>query len=303
MAVGKALTYTDNQVLNTESHNKNVYDADGNTGIMSESNGGLGTNNLDSNFVAHAEHVFPETVAFGRQEGMTDPIQCFSDKYGSRLTDTATIIAGTKYEGFIKPIPGCGIRVYLPYNASAVLWQWSYFVNPQMLLAVPGVGNTDANSDAVPFNGFVALKRDGILLESTIRGLPPGVMYHNHSDSGVSLNMDELTRPGFHSRTARASMWRDMHYLDTDASYLTKGWHDIQLCMHLEHPAISDTISNSQKTNAFVGASTSSPGGTETGDNSFIHMSARGGEAEANEAKASNAAVFGIRNARALVLY
>jgi hypothetical protein len=296
MAVGKALTYTDNQVLNTEGHSKNVYDADGNTGIMSESNGGLGTNNLDANFVAHAEHVFPETVAFGRQEGMTEPIQCFSDKYGSQMTTTASIIgSGGRYRDFIRPIPGCGIRVYLPYDASVVLWQWSYFINPQLIMAVPGCGTyfSASDPDAVTFNGFLALKRDGVLIESTIRGLPPSLFYNNsETDSGHGRLDDESVLPGFRSRTARASVWRDMHYLDTSASYLAKGWHDIQLCMHLEHTAISSTITDNQDTGAFA-----------SNDNVFNHTLIRGGEADNNEAKASNAAVFGIRNARALVLY
>ena len=294
MPVGTALTYTDNQKLDTDGHNKNVYDADNNTGIMSESNGGLGASNLDTDFVAHAEHIFPETIAFGRQESMTDAVQCFSDKFGSRLTDTNTVTTSSNYQKYIKPIPGCGIRVYLPYTASAILWQWSYFFNSQMLFAVPGTdGGADSAADAVAFNGFLAMKRDGVLIESSIRALPPAVIHRNHKTGGVVPASHEVIIPGFRSKTARASMWRDMHYLETSASRLTKGWHDIQLCIHLEHPPISDTISNSEGKFAFV----------VEGDNTFLSTVIRGGDIDTHPAKASNAAVFGIRNARALVLY
>ena len=287
MPVGTALTYTDNQKLDTDGHNKNVYDADNNTGIMSESNGGLGASNLDTDFVAHAEHIFPETIALGRQESMTDAVQCFSDVFGSRLSDTTTVTSSSAHRKLIKPISGCGIRVYFPYDASAVLWQWSFFVNPQMWMCL--AGRTDSSDpEYVPditFNAFTAIKRDGVLLESTIRGLPPSIFYearaHTSPDTGYIT-----------SRVARASMWRDMHYLDTNSTYLTKGWHDIQLCLHIEDPRISSTIEDANE------------GGKIFEDDNHIHVTlTRASAAETNPALMADAAVFGIRNARALVLY
>jgi hypothetical protein len=81
-----------------------------------------------------------------------------------------------------------------------------------------------------------------------------------------------------------------MHYLDTDASYLTKGWHDIQLCLHVEDPRTSTTIEDS----------TSS---IFTDDNQIKVTLSRSGTSNTHKATMANAAVFGIRNARALVLY
>jgi hypothetical protein len=285
MAVGKSLTYTDNQVLSTEGHNKNVYDADGNTGIMSESNGGLGANNLDSNFVAHAEHVFPETVAFGRQEYMTDAVQCFSDAFGSDQTTTANVIGTDVNQQLIRPVPGCGLRVYLPYDASAVLWQVSYFVNPQMWWCVAHDFDPPSYIDHVEFNAFTALKRDGVLLESTIRALPPSLFYAKDRAQGGTA-VGRVT-----SMTARASMWRDLHYLDTDSNYLTKGWHDIQLCLHVEDPRTSLTIEDEGSNAVF------------TDDNQLSIKLVRPAGTTNPASTMANAAVFGIRNARALVLY
>ena len=69
------------------------------------------------------------------------------------------------------PVPGCGVRVYVPYNVSVALWQWSFFFHPARLSMVSqaGVGADAAvNLKEVCEIGLAAML-DGALVEHSRR--------------------------------------------------------------------------------------------------------------------------------------
>jgi hypothetical protein len=111
-----ATTYPAGQ-LNIAGHNANVFSTTTGQGIMSEPNGNLGIANLDPAFVVRDEHIMSEEAVMAKAETMTMPMDIYSNAFGIK-NDT-----GQAYV----PIGGLCQRVYIPFAASAVLWQWSFF--------------------------------------------------------------------------------------------------------------------------------------------------------------------------------
>lgn len=299
-----ALTYADGQTLDTENHNKNVYDDDSRAGIMSEANGGLGNANLDtSTFVAHAEHVFPETVAFSRQDAMSDVVQCFGDVFGTEVSDEDSVIARPE---LLRPVPGCATRVYLPYAASVVFWQWSYFINPQRFIVDDA--STAATRDPRDGIAMTAVKIDGTLIESTIRSIPVSLKLRDRSSSSNPELSTTLSNAVSDAKPVRSvvghnSAWRDMHYMQQNVA---AGWHDIQLCAYLEHLPESDTLDSTYWDRKLMNYSTN-PTNIErlalTQLGPVIGVNRGSVTVGAYYGIVTNAATFGIRNARVLVLY
>lgn len=112
-------TYPNGAVLPVASHNANVYSTTSGRGVMSEPNGGLQVVNLDAAFTVRDEHIMPEEAVVARMDSSTIPMDLYNNAFGIRDDDDPAYV----------PIAGLGLRVYVPYAMSAVVWQWSFHVS------------------------------------------------------------------------------------------------------------------------------------------------------------------------------
>ena len=115
-------TYPNGAGLPVGGHNANIYSTSTGRGILSEPNGGLQIANLDPSFQVRDEHVMPEEAVVARMDGSTTPMDVYSNAFGIREEEENTTTAYV-------PIAGLGQRVYVPYDVSALLWQWSFHVS------------------------------------------------------------------------------------------------------------------------------------------------------------------------------
>ena len=263
-------TYLDGRKLTTE-HNKNIFSADGDEGIMSEPNGGLSSTNLASDFLVQKEHVHPEEVYRLRQDSAKYSSDYMSDALGNSSEDAAFV-----------PIAGTATRVYLPYAVSAALWQVSFFYSSFR------VYHNNNNAISTP-DIYVKMYVDGTSIDHTWRSLPMSApmdryIYREDGSSddregtifgaeneGVNRVYEAISGTGY----------MDWAHLAQDVS---AGWHDVVAQIFMEH-----TVTG-------AGAALTADFHTGVGDD---ERGDRNREDMASVALA-NRATFGFRNARVL---
>ena len=234
MTINPSLIYLDNQTLDTDKHNKNVYtDANG-FGIMSEANGGLNNTNLSTTFEVSAEHVQPEQVALRRLESMQRTIDCFDDAFARADSESYTLNqaiaqADTDAKHLWIPIPGAGLRFYQPYNATMALLQWSIFFEA---FRVNATDTKDLDSATTAYHEMaLGVRYDDSLLKHTVRKIAPS-MWHTFSGDSKSVPAEKYMLP-----PGRAcEYWDQAHMVDNTSANgrITKGFHDMQLCIYME---------------------------------------------------------------------
>ena len=220
MAVTTPYTYVDNQTLDPDEHNKNVYSTTPGEGIYSEINGGVNT--FSSAFKVEEEHVRPEQATRARQEFAVESLDFF--------TDAASETDGDKY----RPVPGCAARVHVPYEASLSLWQWSVFIHPYKVRGQ--VFGYDQGGDI----NSVSSRTSDVFIRASLNGTP---LYHTKrtiptsSIFTASINSSGDLTGAVNSFEPRACLQFDMSHLQTD---VTAGWHDLTLEIYME-PLINDS--------------------------------------------------------------
>lgn len=111
-------TYPDGAALDIALHNANIYSVTSGRGIMSEPNGGLEQANLVTGFTVRAEHIMSEEAVFARADSLTMPMDVYSNGFGVVDDDDDNYVA----------VAGLAQRVYIPFDISALVWEWSYFI-------------------------------------------------------------------------------------------------------------------------------------------------------------------------------
>jgi len=122
------------------------------------------------------------------------------------------------------------LRFYQPYDATCAHLSWSMFLNPCTLRTynvdespTPGPDFTSMES---PLTGLI-MKFDGAPLRHTRRELPVTAWVRNTTTNPI--------RDG----EAHCCQWWDMSHLITGG--LSKGYHDLQVCMYMEVLSFSKT--------------------------------------------------------------
>jgi len=252
-------TYLDGRKLTTD-HNKNIFSADGDEGIMSEPNGGLSSDNLASDFLVRKEHVHPEEVVRSRQNHAVTTMDYMSDAVGNSSSD-----------GAFTPIAGSSVRIYLPYDTSVALWQVSLFYSSWRVYQIIEGGSDDDTIHTKDI--FVKLFVDGRAMDHTWRNLPLSVpidkdhyadaddardpdvgdldkTYEGLSGTGYLdlTHMDQNVSAGWHSVTAKLFM--ESTY--TGAGDPLKAWYDIRYT--LDHPWVNEISYSHRATFGFRNA-------------------------------------------------
>ena len=117
--------FIDNKVLDPTRLNRALYSTEPGRGLYSEPNGGIenlrGNNNFSSEFRLRQEHMQPEQVMRSRFSGDYRTLDNMSDVSGrtTRVDDLSTPRQ--------QALPGVGLRVYAPFEATAIRWNVSWF--------------------------------------------------------------------------------------------------------------------------------------------------------------------------------
>ena len=121
-----AAAFQNGKLLDPDALNEALYDTTfpttlGENGVYSAPNGGLVKDNLNTDFKLRQEHVQPGQVVRARAAGSWSTLDNMSDVTGrTTATDNVRIPKG-------QALPGCGVRVYCPFDAKAIRWNVSFF--------------------------------------------------------------------------------------------------------------------------------------------------------------------------------
>lgn len=196
-------TYPDGAVLDVANHNANIYSVTPGRGIMSEPNGGLEQANLVTGFTVRAEHIMTEEAVIAKAESLTVPMDVYSNGIGV-VTDVDT--------NYIA-VAGLCQRVYIPFDISALVWEWSFFIAAFR----PAVAIGDVNTRyALDLRVFI----DGVEYTSMRRAAP------------ISAKCTVGANALFDSEQVCAN-WYDFALLQES---VTKGYHDIAVKLFMERP-------------------------------------------------------------------
>jgi hypothetical protein len=274
MATITTTTHADGAVLSADAFNQDMYSATAGRGVMSEANGGLDSDNYDTTSTPNAEHIFPEALARTWQDFTRLSFQVFGDAVGGVETTQSTVIGDT--DRYMKGIPCGRLRIELPEDAAALLWNINVFVSPQRLYEIISDGEETPAYTSSTYLCLVAVHIDGVLQAHTVQPIPFGALHYRTQSGSVNYT--------YFDYAARSAQRLDWHILQTSVS---AGWHDIELRIYIEDPIRTKaTPVPSVKTQRKV--LTAAGTGTETVTGT-VHL--------------SQAVVFGVSGARALALF
>ena len=196
-------TYPDGSPLDIANHNANVYSVTLGRGIMSEPNGGLEQANLVSGFTVRAEHIMSEEAVFARADSMTTSMDIYSNGFGVVNDEETNYVA----------VAGLAQRVYIPFDISALVWEWSFFI--AAFRPAIGIGETTVLPN-LDMRVFV----DGVDYPSMRRPVP------------VSVDLAAGTSTLYDFEQIAAN-WYDFALLQEN---VTKGFHEISVKLFMERP-------------------------------------------------------------------
>lgn len=225
-------TYLDGVPLDITNHNDNVHSATESKGIMSEANGLLTTANLRSPFEVKAKHVMMEQAALARIESMRRTCTIYGDAVPTPSNEAFDSSDPDKWF----TLPGCSLRWYQPFEATAAVMHWSVFIAHNTWSGWV-TDSTDELWRLSPETAIIAAI-DGDLKSETRRYLPPShfapVSPGARKTPGLNLNAG-LGGKGGNPKFVDSSTHTAMHWdLSTVVYQLSKGYHEISLRCRIE---------------------------------------------------------------------
>lgn len=222
--------YTNNTKLDATQHNRNLYSTTHGQGVFSEPNGGIGKDKLKSDFEVKTDHLQPEQLVFARTQGSVSTLDNMGDvnytaagPVDSRSGEVTSLAVSETMKG--QMLAGCGIRIYLPFDASVVLWHASLFWHVSRF-AFPDL---DAWVRFPPAAVQVRMEIDGVSEEHTLRHHPPTVF---QKDADKYMNsVAQLHTSALQSTEVSTSQHRDLSHMSTD---LAQGFHEMYLTFYVE---------------------------------------------------------------------
>lgn len=228
--------YANNATLDAEQHNRNLYSTTPGQGILSEPNGGVGRDKLSSSFEVKTDHLQPEQLVMARAQGSVSTLDNMGDTNftsAGPVDSTTGEITHLNVEETMKGqmLPGCGIRIYLPFEASVVLWHASFFWHVSRF-AFP---DFDGQTRIPPAIIRTRMEIDGVGEPHTQRDYPPTVFQKSAED--VSNNERYMNSVlGTHTSALQStetmmSQHRDICHMSGN---LSAGFHEMYLSFYVE---------------------------------------------------------------------
>jgi hypothetical protein len=201
-------TYTDGALLDIANHNANVYSVTPGRGVMSEPNGGLEQANLITGFTVRAEHIMSEEAVSARADSLTMPMDIYSNGFGMANDVEANYVA----------VAGLCQRTYIPFNISALVWEWSFFI--AAFRPAIGIENITVRPN-LDMRVFI----DGVEYPSMRRPVP------------ISADILAGTATLFDFEQIAAN-WYDFALLQENVS---QGYHELAVKLFMERPTDPST--------------------------------------------------------------
>jgi len=207
--------------LDIAGHNANIFSTTAGQGVLSEPNGGLEQANLAGSFRVRDEHIMSEEAVMARAEGLTTPMDIYSNAFGVKEeTDSAYVAIG-----------GLCQRVYIPYAMSAVIWQWSFFA----ACFRPAITYDGDTQDSRLVELAMRLYIDGVEYPAFRRFLPCTAYFENASADAV-FNFENV-----------GATWFDITKLQQNVA---AGYHELSI--KLFAPRATNPLSDTDEGPTFV---------------------------------------------------
>lgn len=231
--------YPNGATLPVTDHNANVYAAVSGRGIMSEPNGGLQVVNLDVAFTVRDEHVMPEEAVIARMDSSTIPMDVYNNAFGIRDDDDPVYV----------PIAGLGERLYIPYDMTAVLWQWSLHIS----VVRPWINAPESQEGPDLADMGIRVFIDGVEQPTYRRTFP--VSASLNGTPGLQMTLRDYEHV--------AQLWYDFALLQTG---VTKGFHELTVKLYLPRVTYNPggTRDNAEELLFYTPTGTFSPSGDGT---------------------------------------
>jgi len=215
-------TYPDGSALDIAGHNENVYSTTAGKGVMSEPNGGLDKVNLVSGFTLRDEHVMSEEAVFARQDSSTFAFDLYNNVFGQREDGEKTYVT----------LGGLSQRVYIPFDVTALVWQWSFFIAPWRPYITEYVEGQETGTQSIP-DLYLRLFIDGVDKTPFFRAVAVS--------ADVALSGSPVSGAVSYDRVT--AMWYDISKLETS---VTKGFHELAVRVYMPRIHHNGTDAESQ---------------------------------------------------------
>jgi len=217
-------TFIDGSPLPVEDLNKSLYSTTPGEGLYSEPNGGVelrSTENGSADFRLSREHLQPEQVVKTRFDGSWHTLDNMSDVSGQTTVEANDLLVARS-----QALPGCGLRVYVPFNAAALRWNISFF-----FYVAKWFGLSEANNAFYSEGGriVVALFVDGVEQRSWRREFPMTWFKRAVKDYTVSSASNNNKTPT--STEAEQASFMNLSYLQVNVG---QGFHEAYLGFYVK---------------------------------------------------------------------
>lgn len=229
MATITAATTYPTGLLNIAGHNANVFSTTAGQGVMSEPNGNLEIANLDPTFKVRDEHVMSEEAVMAKSEGLTVPMDVYNNAFAMREEDDPVFV----------PIGGLCQRVYIPFNVSAVMWQWSFYVAVWRPFMVRVFETTLLGADIPQVS--VRLFIDGVEYPAFRRPLPVSADLVLSDTIGASAGGSAI--PSQINYENVSAVWYDISKLQTQVA---AGYHELSVKLYMPRVHFNDEEDETQ---------------------------------------------------------
>ena len=229
-------TFIDNTALPLDDLNKSLYDKTPGRGLYSEPNGGIElqpTENGGTDFSLRREHLQPEQVVKTRFDGGWHTLDNLSDVSGNTSVEDNDIDVARN-----QSLPGCGLRVYVPFDAATLRWNVSFFFYVAKWLGLSKAGTGDDavfSSEGGSILTFLFI--DGIEQRAWRREYPMTWFKRSVEDystiSGGATNYNKTP----YSTEAEQASFMNLSYLQAEVG---RGFHEAYLGFYVKPTADAD---------------------------------------------------------------
>lgn len=230
-------TYVKGSVLDPAGHNRNAYSLTPGDGVYSELNGGVAGVNLVSSFQVTSELVQPEQVTFARADGAVSTLDNMGDVNLCDQDNSVDKVLASQ------ALPGCGLRIFLPFDATMLLWEVSFFWHCSRFTLPGSIIPIDGGS-GIKVSSLILTKLsvDGVMQDYTRREYPPTLFQNFYDGSFVGPGLldaggnerDASEKQELRTTERAMSQHRDISHLALSSSEVSAGWHEMFLGFYVQ---------------------------------------------------------------------
>lgn len=218
-----AHSFSDGALLRVEDLNNEMFTVAAGQGHYSTLNGGGEAANLDPSFKVLPEHLQEEQFTLFRADGSWSSLDHMSTVSLDRKSNPDQSVGYAQRQA----VPGCGMRFYLPFDASAVRFNVSCFLHFSKYLG--NDGDEDSPAPVADQDISMALFLDGSEISQAYRRTVPPTLFTTGQPYQQVVGATSVyvsTQKQFQTTEAEQSTYMDLSFVSTS---MTTGFHEIYL--------------------------------------------------------------------------